>query len=200
MIQVEENEHVQTLVYQLNKEGKSICGDSFFMKANEEELVCAVADGLGSGSLANESSSAIKDIVETYADEDVESIIERCNQAMKNKRGATASILKINFIKRELTYCSIGNVRFFLHSPSGEVFHPLPISGYLSGKPQRYKTYTSSYEKGARFIIYTDGLEVPHIRTCLKQGHSIKDISKSLHPYTTSRRDDLTYILGQLLS
>lgn len=97
MIQVEENEHVQTLVYQLNKEGKSICGDSFFMKANEEELVCAVADGLGSGSLANESSSAIKDIVETYADEDVESIIERCNQAMKNKRGATASILKNQF-------------------------------------------------------------------------------------------------------
>lgn len=47
MIQVEENEHVQTLVYQLNKEGKSICGDSFFIKANEEELVCAVADGLG---------------------------------------------------------------------------------------------------------------------------------------------------------
>lgn len=32
MIQVEENEHVQTLVYQLNKEGKSICGDSFFYK------------------------------------------------------------------------------------------------------------------------------------------------------------------------
>ncbi|AZV91866.1 phosphoserine phosphatase [Bacillus amyloliquefaciens] len=44
MIQVEENEHVQTLVYQLNKEGKSICGDSFFIKANEEELVCAAAD------------------------------------------------------------------------------------------------------------------------------------------------------------
>lgn len=30
MIQVEENEHIQTLVYQLNKEGKSICGDSFY--------------------------------------------------------------------------------------------------------------------------------------------------------------------------
>lgn len=56
MIQVEENEHIQTLVYQLNKEGKSICGDSFFMKADDKELICAVADGLGSGSLANESS------------------------------------------------------------------------------------------------------------------------------------------------
>ncbi|MBT2573138.1 SpoIIE family protein phosphatase [Bacillus sp. ISL-51] len=200
MIQVEENEHVQTLVYQLNKEGKSVCGDSFFMKANEEELVCAVADGLGSGSLANESSSAIKDIVESYADEDVESIIERCNQAMRNKRGATASILKINFIKRQLTYCSIGNVRFFLQSPSGDSFHPLPISGYLSGKPQRYKTHTSSYEKGAKFIIHTDGLDVPNIRSYLKQGQSIDDISNSLHMYTTSRKDDLTYILGQLLS
>lgn len=111
MIQVEENEHIQTLVYQLNKEGKSICGDSFFMKADDKELICAVADGLGSGSLANESSAAIKDLVENYASEDVESIIERCNQAMKNKRGATASILKINFEQRQFTYCSVGNVR-----------------------------------------------------------------------------------------
>lgn len=56
------------------------------MKADDQELICAVADGLGSGSLANESSSAIKDLVENYANEDVQSIIERCNQAMKNKK------------------------------------------------------------------------------------------------------------------
>ncbi|AEP85401.1 phosphoserine phosphatase RsbX [Bacillus inaquosorum] len=198
MIQVEENEHIQTLVYQLNKEGKSICGDSFFMKADDKELICAVADGLGSGSLANESSAAIKDLVENYANEDVQSIIERCNQAMKNKRGATASILKINFEQRQFTYCSVGNVRFILHSPSGESFYPLPISGYLSGKPQKYKTHTATYEKGSRFIIHTDGLNVPDIRSHLKKGQSVEEISNSLKMYTTSRKDDLTYILGQL--
>ncbi|MCY8464036.1 PP2C family serine/threonine-protein phosphatase [Bacillus atrophaeus] len=199
MIQVEENQHIQTLVYQLNKEGKSICGDSFYIKADDQELVCAVADGLGSGTLANESSSAIRDLAESHADEDVASIIERCNQAMKNKRGATASILKVDFAARQFTYCSVGNVRFILYSPSGECFYPLPVLGYLSGKPQKYKTHTFSYEKGSKFIIHTDGLNVPDIRSYLKKGQSIEEISNSLKIYTTSRNDDLTYILGQLL-
>lgn len=188
MIQVEENEHIQTLVYQLNKEGKSICGDSFFMKADDKELICAVADGLGSGSLANESSAAIKDLVENYANEDVQSIIERCNQAMKNKRGATASILKINFEQRQFTYCSVGNVRFILHSPSGESFYPLPISGYLSGKPQKYKTHTATYEKGSKFIIHTDGLNVPDIRSHLKRPIGRRHIEFAENVYDIEKR------------
>lgn len=46
---------------------------------NEEELVCVVVDGFGSGFFVNEFLLVIKDIVKMYVDEDVESIIECCN-------------------------------------------------------------------------------------------------------------------------
>ncbi|MEC1960496.1 phosphoserine phosphatase, partial [Bacillus subtilis] len=38
----------------------------------------------------------------------------------------------------------------------------------------------------------------PDIRSHLKKGQSVEEISNSLKMYTTSRKDDLTYILGQL--
>ena len=97
MIWTESNEHMQALVYQLPKEGKAVCGDSFYFHATDETMVCALADGLGSGALARESSSVISEVVEEHGHEDVESLMERCNQALKHKRGATVSILKVDF-------------------------------------------------------------------------------------------------------
>ncbi|MGJ5637987.1 PP2C family serine/threonine-protein phosphatase [Bacillus altitudinis] len=198
MKQIEHHEHVNAIIYQSNKEGKSCCGDSFFIKADDEELICAVADGLGSGQFANESSSLVSEIVEEYGHEDVTTLIDRCNQAMKNKRGATVAILKVNFSQQQFTYCSVGNIRFILNAPSGDYIYPLPTSGYLSGKPRKYKTYTYSYEKGSTFIMYSDGLNVPNMRMCLKHSHSVADIAKQLETYTQDKKDDLTYVLGQL--
>lgn len=55
----------------MNKEGKLICGDSFFMKVDDKELICVVVDGFGSGLFVNEFFVVIKDLVENYVNEDV---------------------------------------------------------------------------------------------------------------------------------
>lgn len=198
MIEIETNNYVHALAYQVQKEGKSVCGDSFFMKATAEYFICAVSDGLGSGERANDSSSAISEVVEHYHHEDVDHLIERCNRVLKDKRGATVSIFKINYAKKEFTYSSVGNIRFVLFSPSGKFIYPLPILGYLSGKPQKYRTDTFPYEKGSRFIIHTDGLILPTIKSLLKDHGTVEEISNHLESYTKLRIDDLTYIVGQL--
>lgn len=199
MIEYETNEHMRAIIFQLNKDGNSCCGDSYFISsADDEGFICAVADGLGSGKLANESSSLISEIVEKYSNEEVEEIIERCNAALRSKRGATVTIVKFRFPEKKFTYCSVGNVRFILYSPSGTYIYPLPVGGYLSGKKQKYITHTFHYEAGSKFIIYTDGLNVPSIRTYLKSFYSVDQLSKQLDAYTQKRNDDLTYILGQL--
>jgi negative regulator of sigma-B (phosphoserine phosphatase) len=199
MIEYETNEHMKAIIFQLSKNGNTYCGDSYFVSANDEGFICAVADGLGSGKAANESSSVISEIVEKYSNEEVADIIERCNEALRSKRGATVSLLKFHFAEKKFTYCSVGNVRFILYCPSGKFIYPLPIGGYLSGKPQKYTTHTFGYESGAKFIIYTDGLDVPPIRSFLKSYSTIDNLSKQLEMYTQNRNDDLTYILGQLL-
>jgi negative regulator of sigma-B (phosphoserine phosphatase) len=164
----------------------------------EDYFICALADGLGSGEYANESSSAISALVEKNHDEDVNVLIDLCNQELKNKRGATVSILKINFKSNQFTYSSVGNIRFILSSPSGSFIYPLPILGFLSGKPQKYRTQTYSYEKGSKFIIHTDGLVLPAVKTLLNKGQSVEELSRYLDVYTKTRKDDLTYIVGQL--
>jgi negative regulator of sigma-B (phosphoserine phosphatase) len=117
---------------------------------------------------------------------------------MKDKRGATVSILKIDFKNRQFTYSSVGNIRFILCAPSGSFIYPLPLLGYLSGKPQKYRTQTFSYEKGSKFIIHSDGLLLPGIKSLLNKGQSVEDLSRNLESYTENRGDDLTYIVGQL--
>lgn len=198
MIVHESNNFVHTLAYQVPKEGKVCCGDSFFIKAMEDYFICALADGLGSGEYANESSSAISALVEKNHDEDVNVLIDLCNQELKDKRGATVSILKINFKSNQFTYSSVGNIRFILSSPSGSFIYPLPILGFLSGKPQKYRTQTYSYEKGSKFIIHTDGLVLPAVKTLLNKGQTVEELSRYLDVYTKTRKDDLTYIVGQL--
>lgn len=198
MIWTESNEHMQALVYQLPKEGKAVCGDSFYFHATDETMVCALADGLGSGAMAQESSAVISEVVEEHGHEEVASLMERCNQELKHKRGATVAILKADFRTRTIAYSSVGNIRFILYAPSDKYIHPLPVTGYMSGKPQTYKTFTYTYEKGSRFIMYSDGLEVPALRSYLKQHHTPGDMSNQLESYTLMGKDDLTYIIGQL--
>jgi negative regulator of sigma-B (phosphoserine phosphatase) len=188
MIVQDSNNFVHALAYQLPKKGKICCGDSFYIKTTKDYFICALADGLGSGERANESSSAISALVERKHDEDVDVLIDLCNQALKDKRGATVSILKINFKAKQFTYSSVGNIHFILCTPSGSHIYPLPISGYLSGKPQKYRTQTYSYEKGSKFIIHTDGLVLPAIKKLLNKGQSIEELTHYLG----------AYIVGQL--
>ncbi|MGG4490335.1 PP2C family serine/threonine-protein phosphatase [Metabacillus idriensis] len=198
MIQIEENNHVRAYAYQMQKEGKTLCGDSFLIKATEDYFICAVADGLGSGERAYESSSAIKEVVEEFHAEDVGLIIEKSNEVLKNKRGATVAIFKVYFKQNQFTFSSVGNIRFVLYSPSGTFVYPLPVLGYMSGKPQKFRVHSFAYDPGAKFIIHSDGLNIPAVKSLLKDHRTIEDISNHLEPYTISRQDDLTYVVGQL--
>ncbi|MGP1910292.1 PP2C family serine/threonine-protein phosphatase [Metabacillus sp. JX24] len=198
MYQTEQNSHVYAYAYQIQKEGKTLCGDSFLIKATEDYFICAVADGLGSGERAYESSSAIKEVIEEYHAEDVELLIAKSNEVLKNKRGATVAIFKAYFGQNMFTFSSVGNIRFVLYSPSGKYVYPLPVLGYMSGKPQKFSVHTYSYDAGAKFILHSDGLNIPAVKSLLKDHQTIEDISNHLEPYTKSRQDDLTYVVGQL--
>ncbi|MEH7074336.1 SpoIIE family protein phosphatase [Neobacillus drentensis] len=198
MLELESNQYIQTVAYQIQKEGNVCNGDSFYMKATEEYFICAVADGLGSGLHAHDSSNAIREVVEQSHYEKVDRLIDDCNNVLKNKRGAVVSLFKADFLQRKITYSSVGNIRFVVYSPPGHFFNPVPVYGYLSGKPQKYGMETFSYEKDAKFLIHTDGLHIPAIKHLLASSQSIKEISNHLEMYTETRKDDLTYIIGQL--
>lgn len=198
MLKLESNGHIQALAYQIQKEGNTCNGDSFYFKATEDYFICVVADGLGSGEGAHASSNAIREVVEKYHYEEVEVLMNHCNQVLKDKRGATVGILKVDFNQKKFTYCSVGNIEFLLHCPSGNFIYPIPVLGYLSGRPQKYRVQTYSYEEGAKFIIHSDGIAIPGIKKILSGSKMVEDIAYHLEKYTKTGADDLTYIVGQL--
>ena len=127
--------------------------------------------------------------------------MEICNQSLINKRGAAVSILKIHYDQQEFEYSSVGNIRFFLYNPKEDkLVYPLPVTGYLSGRKQKYKTQRFPYEPNAKFILHSDGLELKGAKTFLKREVPLENNARCILESTPATADDTTFILGSLLS
>lgn len=182
---------------QYAKIGRQDCGDSYFFTSTDDFFICVVADGLGSGKYAHEASQAVCDAVEENVNEDVDQLMERANRAVAEKRGAAVAIVKIYYADQTVTYSCVGNIRFYFYSEAGKLTYPLPVTGYLSGRPQQYKTQSFQYEEGASFLIHSDGLQITRVRPLLQSGRSIDYISTYLDSIV-SDSDDTTFIIGRL--
>jgi len=190
---------LELFVHQTTKAGNKECGDSYFYKATDEYFICVVADGLGSGRYAHEASSAVISVVEEYHHENLDSLMSRCNQVLYQKRGAAVSIMKVYFDRKEFVYSGVGNIRFYLYSPQGKLTYPLPVTGYLSGKPQAFHTQTFAYEPESKFLIYSDGFEIHGAKSLLGGYRSTKAIADEIKQNHVDGNDDATFILGSLL-
>lgn len=191
------DEHVDVYTFQANKEGNNYCGDAFFYHSDEKEFFAIVADGLGSGMYANQSAQAVIEAAKANYHQDVKAIMNACNQALINLRGAAVSVIKIDYEKKELTYCGVGNVRFYFLQNDGSMINPLPVYGYLSGKYQSFVIRTYKYETPSRFFVHTDGLSHAARRNYVKMGMPLNYIYRHLMDFVNDR-DDTTFLIGSL--
>lgn len=190
---------IELYAFQTIKEGRVECGDSYYYTATDDYFVCVVADGLGSGQYAHEASAAVVKVVEEHHHEDVDSLMRYCNNILVQKRGAAVSIFKVYFETREFDYSCVGNIRFFLYSPNGKLTYPLPVTGYLSGKPQIFHTQRFIFEADSKFLIYSDGFDIHGAKSLLKGYRSIAAIAEQIKSEYANSMDDATFIVGSLL-
>lgn len=191
-------EEVEVYVDQRIKDGNEQCGDGYFYTSTNDYFICVLADGLGSGQNAYKSSTAVISIVERYHYEDVERIMKRCNEELVQKRGAAVAIFKVFFAKQEFVYSCVGNIRFFLYSSSGKLTYPLPVTGFLSGKPQKFRTQSYAYEPDSKFLIYSDGFHLNGLRTMLNTSKSLRCTAEEIRQKPLPTPDDATFIIGSL--
>ncbi|TFE01967.1 PP2C family serine/threonine-protein phosphatase [Jeotgalibacillus salarius] len=196
-MEVLDNSLVTVHAGQYTKKGRQDCGDSYYFTATDDYFICVLADGLGSGKYAHEASQAVCSVVEEHVEEDVAQLMVRANDSVVKKRGAAVAIVKIEYATRQVTYSCVGNIRFYFYSEEGKLTYPLPVTGYLSGRPQEYKTQSFTYEDGASFLIHSDGLQITRVRPLLQSGRSIDYISTYLDSIV-SEDDDTTFIIGRL--
>lgn len=194
------NDQIELTVRQVSKGGAPFCGDSYYHVTTEDYFLCVLADGLGSGEFAYESSNTVTEIVKQFHDISLEDILDKCNKALASKRGAAVAILKVMFKSQQFQYVSVGNIRFFLFNPLiKKVIYPLPTSGYLSGSMRKFKSQTFTYEPTSRFILYSDGLELKEIKAYMGRTSSINLVSEDIWNSNTAHSDDITFIMGSLL-
>ncbi len=189
---------VEVFSYQRTKVGNELCGDDYFYLSTDDYFICVLADGLGSGENAKDSATAVVQIVEQYHDEDVGTIMERCNAVLVEKRGAAVAVFKVYFSKKEFVYSCVGNIRFFLYSSSGKLTYPLPVTGYLSGKPQRFRTQNYPYEQNSTFLIYSDGFHFNGLKGMLDSVRPLRTIAEDIKNRPLLSADDATFIIGSL--
>ncbi|MCE7794154.1 SpoIIE family protein phosphatase [Salipaludibacillus sp. CUR1] len=145
-------------IYQVAKKGNWCSGDAFYTVRTDSYILCAMADGLGSGEEAMSASSAAMSVIKKDHDLDTESLMDKCNQVMWGTRGVVLTILKFDFRSDVIEYTNVGNISCTFYKPSGELYRPVPVRGYLSGKKKKFKTQRIPYEKDTVFIIYSDGV------------------------------------------
>lgn len=190
---------VQLIASQSPKQGKLLCGDDYFFEVTDDYFICVIADGLGSGEFAHESSRAVTNVVREFQSEEVEAIMERCNKALLKKRGAAVAIFKVDFKKKELHYSCVGNIRFYLYPPNGKMIYPLPVTGFLSGRKQRFHTQRFTYVPASKFFIHSDGFEMKGTKDFLRSSGSLEETARKLERQNSASNDDITIIFGSLL-
>ncbi|MGJ9382723.1 PP2C family serine/threonine-protein phosphatase [Salipaludibacillus sp. CF4.18] len=158
MIENQRLKHVDISVYHEAKKGNWCSGDAFYTIETDDYILCAVADGLGSGEQAMEAASAAMTEIKNNHDMDIETIMDRSNKVLFGTRGVVLTILKLDIQAEIIEYSNVGNITCTFYRPSGELVRPVPSRGYLCGKKKTFKTERIPYEKDLIFFLYSDGL------------------------------------------
>ena len=191
----EEIKHINLAVYQKAKKGNYYCGDSYFYNETDEAFVCAIADGLGSGEMARESSKAVMEMIEDYPTLTIESLVAKCNEALVGKRGVVLGILRVDYKSETYSYSSIGNIGIIIVNSEGKKSRNIPLAGYLAGFPRKLRVTNGKVEKGMKFLMFSDGVNdrrFPLNRIHTDGVEEIVEQYKEL--YGHSRDDDTTLI------
>lgn len=193
------SDYLDVKVFQQAKSGNKECGDTYFILLEENYFICAIADGLGNGPIARQSSQIIPTILKEYHYESIDELLSRCNEYMVGKRGAAVAIVKVDLNLKTIQYSCVGNVRFYMLHDQNKMIYPLPVMGYLSGRPQKLKTQEYPYKKGDTFILHSDGVEIRSPKATLTDSACLYGLYKTIEKSIASG-DDATFIVGNLLS
>jgi len=186
---------MQVAVYQKAKNGNIHCGDSYYYIETDKEFVCAIADGLGSGEYAKESSQIVIDIIESNIHATVGQIVKRCNQELFRKRGVVLGILKVNYSSEQYAFSSIGNIGILTVTQDGKKKRNIPNAGYLAGYPRPFKVVNGTLEPQMNFIMFSDGVSDADLTKKFILNRDVNDIINAyacLHG--ESPNDDTTLI------
>lgn len=188
--------NVDVAIFQKAKKGQYYCGDSYFYTETENEFVCALVDGLGSGEFAKESSQIVIDIIKNNIHTTVDQLIKKSNQQLTGKRGAVIGILKMEFHSRRYSFSSIGNIGVLTITENGKKKRNIPNAGYLAGYHRPFKVVTDRLEPEMNLIMFSDGVSDNDLSQHFLLNKDVNQVTNAYanHVNGEVRKDDTTLI------
>ena len=153
---------------------------------------------LGTDQLRVNHRQIIPTVLKEYHHESIDELLSRCNEHMVQKRGAAVAIVKVDYKQKTIQYSCVGNVRFYMLHDSDKMIYPLPVMGYLSGRPQKLKTQQYDYSKGDLFFLHSDGVILRSPKSTLKESCGPYELYQNVLQ-SIEHGDDATFIAGSLL-
>ncbi|WP_138419024.1 indirect negative regulator of sigma-B activity [Aquibacillus sediminis] len=181
-------------VYQKAKEGNYYCGDSYFFKEKEDEFICALADGLGSGEYAKESSEAVMEMIEQNPEMSVKQLMKQAQKVLIGKRGVVLGILKINFHANNFSFSSVGNIGLMTITSNCKKQRNIPNAGYLGGYERPVKVLEGAISDGMMFLMFSDGVRSSDLSSTYLYGKDVQTITSKFPIQDDRPTDDTTLI------
>ncbi len=184
--------HIDISVFQKVKHGNVDCGDSYFYYQEDDYFICVIVDGLGSGTLANESSQAVVNVIKSNPFMSITEMIRLSNHALIGKRGVVLGILQLNLKTEQFTYSSIGNIGLMTINSDGRKRRNIPMSGYLGGYLPKAKVINGTFKTDTIFIMFSDGVLAHELTDRLFDKQSVYEITEAFASKMEPTRDDDT--------
>ncbi|MRH43616.1 SpoIIE family protein phosphatase [Aquibacillus halophilus] len=194
------NDSVEVSIYQKPKKGNYYCGDSYYYKESATQFICALADGLGSGEYAKESSQAVVDIIANDNEASVEQIFNECNKELTGKRGVVLGVLKMDLEKGTYAFTSLGNIGIMAISDNCEKKRNIPNSGYLGGYRRPFKIFQGKLDEGMVFIMFSDGVTSRALSSKYFYSKDVHTITETFSAVSATNQEDDTTLIAMRYS
>jgi phosphoserine phosphatase RsbX len=141
--------------------GERRSGDLGLVVPRADGTLTAVVDALGHGDEAADAAEAAVACISSHADDDLDAIVRRCHDTLRNTRGAVVA-LAVARDDGTLTWTGVGNVEAVLvrkDAPSAPRHeHALRLGGVLGMQVPRVRPSRAELAPGDVLVFATDGV------------------------------------------
>jgi len=185
---------IELAVYQQQKIGEIFCGDSYYYDSFDEQFICVIVDGLGSGREAAKASQMAIQTIKEHKELQTKQIVKIISQKMAGQRGVVLGILRLDFANQRYSFESIGNIGLLITCDQQKK-RTLPNAGYLAGYYPNLHVSKGVLDKSMNFILFSDGVRDEELANHVFYHHDVHSIIATFNQiHGQDRIDDTTLI------
>jgi hypothetical protein len=141
--------------------GEPKCGDSYLVKLFAGGALIAAVDGIGHGEEACRAAQTASGILESYAEENIVTLLRRSHEGLRGSRGAVMSVAMFDFRQATMAWLGVGNVEgLLLRSPPAQPARETLLlrAGVLGHQLPALQASAVPVYPGDTLIFTTDGI------------------------------------------